>query len=235
MGVLDPEDQQGRLENLGEMDCLGFQGPLDPRGMPVMEQSERKGSQGSQGQRVVLGVLGSPVLASLVHQDSVELMEILVFLVCQDHLVYLDREDKCCPAPSLESLETPVTPVYQEDQVLKVSPVYQAVPDVPGLMEPKERGETLVLEANLDHKVFLDPEEILDFQVPQGSPLMGPGGRMEFLGGLEPKVSPEMFLEPHQEVQDETVCQGSLGTRASPGPLEDLDYQALMDVSGSLD
>lgn len=193
MGPLDPEDLQGKLVNLEEMDCLDSQELLDPQVTLAMGQSERKGSQGSQGPRVFLVVLVSPAVASLERQASVELMETLVYLVCQVHLVYLDHEDKCCPAPSPERWETPVSLVSQDDQVLKDSPGYQAALDVQGSMELKEKEETLVLEASPDHKVSLDPEGILDFQVHQDRLLMEAGVRMEFLGGLEPKVSLEMF------------------------------------------
>lgn len=45
-------------------------------------------------------------------------------------------------------------PVYK-CQVLKVRQVSQEVLDVQGLMVPREKEETLALEASLDHKVNL--------------------------------------------------------------------------------
>jgi len=89
-------------------------------------------------------------------------------------------------------MEHPVTPVYLDHQVLKVSQVSQEALDVQGLMVPKEKEETLALEASLGHKVSLDQEVILEVQVVQDPVSTEQGERMVLQGVLEPKVSLEM-------------------------------------------
>lgn len=89
-------------------------------------------------------------------------------------------------------MEHPVSPVYLDDQVLKVSQVSQEALDVQGLMVPKEKEEILALEASLDHKVSLDQEEILAVQVLQDRVSTEAGERTVLQGVLEAKASLEM-------------------------------------------
>lgn len=180
-------------------------------------------------------VLESPVWAMPELPAFVESQEIPVYPGCQGNQVYLDLEAKCYLAPFLVRKETPVSPVYLDDQVLKVSQVCQEVLGVQGLTVPKEREETLVLEANLDHKVSLGPEGTLELQVFQDRVLMEAEARMEFQGVLEPRASLERSWEPHLVPQDRTVYQESLETRANPGRQEALDYLVVTDVSVFLD
>lgn len=126
--------------------------------------------------------------------------------------------------------ETQASPVYLDNQVLKVSQGPQEALDVQGLMAPEEREGTRVSEASLDLKVSLDPEGTLEFQVSQGRVLMGPGVRMVSQGVLEPKASLGRCLELAVEFLERTVCQECLETRASLGHLEDLEDLVLMDV-----
>lgn len=191
MVLLDLEDQLVKLENQAEMDFLVFPEHLDPQAMLAMEQLERKVFQGFQGPKVFPVVLVNLALAMLEHQASVELMENLAYLDYQGHQVYLGQEAKCCLAPFLVRMETPVSLVSRDDQVLKVNQVSQEALDVQGSMGLKEREETLVLGDNLDLKVSQGPEEILEFQVPQEGRLMEAEARMESLGVLEPRASLE--------------------------------------------
>lgn len=223
-----------KLENLAETDCLASPEPPDHQATPASAQSERKVSQGSQGLRVVPAALASLVSATPERPAFGENLESLVFLGCQGNQVYPDREAKCYLAPYLVRKEPPVTPVYLDDQLLKVSQVSQETLGVQGLTVPKEREETPVLEANLDHKVSLDPEGTLDFQVLQDRVLTEAGQRMVFQGVLEPRASLERYWEPHPADQDRTAYQESLETRASPGRQEDLDYLVVTDVSAFL-
>lgn len=222
-------------ENPAETDCLASPEPPDPQATPASAHLERKVSQDFQGLRVAPAALASPALATPGRPAFAESLESPVYLGCLGNQVYPDREAKCYLAPYLVREETPVSPVYPDDQVLKVSQVSQEALDVQGLTVPKEREETLVLEANLDHKAFRDPEGILDFQVYHHRALMEPGGRMALQGVPEPRASLEMYWEPHLVAQDRTVCQESLETRASPGRQEDLDHLAVMGVSVFLD
>lgn len=164
-----------------------------------------------------------------------ESLESLVYQGCQGNQVCLDREAKCYPAPYLVRMENPDPPVFLDDQVLKVSQVSQEALDVQGLMVPKEREETRPLEASLDHKVSLDQEETLEFQVFQDKVLTESGERMVLQGVLEPKARLERYWEPHLELQDRTVFQESLETRASPGHQEGLDHLVLTGVLVFLD
>lgn len=191
MELLDPEDLQVKLENLAETDYRASLGLLDPRATLALAQLERKDSKASLALRVVPVALGSPALATSEHQASAVSRENLVFLGCRGSQVYLDQEAKCSLAPYAVRMETPARPVFPVDQALRVSQVSQEDLDVPGLMVPKERGEILVLEAGLDHKVFLDQEENLDFQVHLDRVLMAPGGKMVSPGVLEPKANLE--------------------------------------------
>lgn len=102
-------------------------------------------------------------------------------------------------------------------------------------MVPKEREETPALEANLDHKVSLDPEGTLDFRVLRDRVSMEPGGRMVFQGVLEPRASLVRCWVRHLDLQDRTVYQESLETRASPGHQADLEHLVVMDVPVFLD
>lgn len=224
-----------KLEIQAETDSLATPEPPDLQATLASAQSERKVSQDSQGKRVVPAALASLVSATPERPDFAESLEILDFLGCLGNQVYPDREAKCYLAPYLVREETPVIPVYLDDQVSKGSQVPQENLDVQGMTVPKEREETPVSEAYPDHKVSLDPEGILDFQVNEHRNLMEPGGRMVLRGVLEPRASPEMYWEPHPAAQDGTVYQESLETRASPGRQEDLDHLVVMDVSVFLD
>lgn len=224
-----------KLENLAETDSLASPEPLDPQATLVLAQLERKVSQGSRGLRVVPVALVSLVVAMVERPAFGESLENPVYPGCQGNQVYLDPEAKCCLAPYLARKETPVFPVYLDDQVLKVGQDSQEALDVQGLMVPKEREETPVSEANLDHKVSLDPEEILELQVFQDNFLMEAGERMVLQGVLEPRASLEMYWELHLAPQDGMVYQEPLETRASLGRQEPLDYLVVMDVVVFLD
>lgn len=224
-----------KLENPAETDCLASQEPRDPQVMLASAHLVRKVSQGSQELRVVPVALVSPVAAILERPAFAESPESPVYLDCQGNQVYPDREAKCCLAQFLVRTETPVSLVYPDDQVLKVWQVSQEALDVQALMVPKEREETLVLEANQDHKVSRDPEGTLEFQVFQDKVLMEAEGRMVFQGVLEPRASLERYWEPHLELQGRTVCQESLAIRASRGHQGDPDCPVVPDVMVFLD
>lgn len=169
------------------------------------------------------------------HPDSVESLESLVYLGCQASQVHPDQEAKCYLASYLVRMETPVSPVYLDDQVLKVSQVSQEAPAVKGFLAQKVKEEIPVLEANLVHKVSLDPEGMLVFQVVLDRVLMVPEGKMVLRGVLEPRASLETYWEPVLELQERTAYQESQGTRASLGHREDLDHLVAADVTAFLD
>lgn len=169
------------------------------------------------------------------HPDSVEKLESLVYLGCQGSRVYPDQEAKCYLASYPVRMETPVSPVYLDDQVLKVSQVSQEAPDVKGFPVQKEKEEIPVLEANLAHKVSLDPEGIPVFQVVLDQVLMVLEGKMVLRGALEARASLETYWEPVLEARERTAYQESQGTRASPGHREDLDHLVAADVTAFLD
>lgn len=72
-------------------------------------------------------------------------------------------------------------------------------------------------------------------QVFQDKVLMVAGEKMVFLGALEPKVSLERSSGPHLDLQDRTVFQEYLETRASQGHQEVLDHLVLMGAQVFLD
>lgn len=228
--LLDPEGLQGKQENLAEMDCLASREPLDLQATPASAQSERKDFQDSQVLRVAPAAPVSPASATSGPPAFAESLETPVYRDCQGSQVCLDREAKRCLVSTLVRLETPVCLVYPDDQALKGNQVSQEVLDVQGSMVPKEREETPVLEANLDHKVSLDPEGTLESQVPLDRRMMAAGGRMVFQDVLEPKASLGRCWEPHLELQDGTGDLESLETRANLGHREDLDRLVSMLV-----
>lgn len=219
-----------KQENLAEMDCLASREPLDLQVTLASAQLERKDSRDSQVLRVAPVALVSPASATSGPPVFVESLETPVYQGCQGSQVCLDREAKCCLVPYLVRMDSPVCPAYPDDQALKGNQVSQEVLDVQGSMVPKEREETPVLEANLDHKVSLDPEGTLESQVPLDRCMMAAGGRMVFQGVLEPKASLGRCWEPHLELQDGTGDLDSLETRAKLGHREDLDRLVTMLV-----
>lgn len=86
------------------------------------------------------------------------------------------------------------------------------------------------MEANLDHKVSLDPEGTLEFPVGRHKVMTVAGGRMVSQGVREPKASLERCWEPHLELQEPTVFLEPLETRANLGLQEDLDHLVSVDV-----
>lgn len=230
MEIQDSEDQRVKLELQAEMD---YQASQEPPGLPVMlatEHLERKDSLVSLVLKVVLGVLENLGLDLLEHPGSEASLENLAYLVSRDHLVYLAREAKCFLVPYLVKMETRVCRACLADQVIKASQVSLEVLDVLGLMELKEREESLGLEASLDLKVSLESEGSLAFQVSLEEVLTEAAGRTASLGVLEPKASLERCLEPRQELRGGTVYLAPQETRASPDPQGVLGPPVLMDV-----
>lgn len=215
------------------MDFLDSLDPPDLQVTPVMAQWGRKVSQDSRDLKVALATPVSPAPGMVEPLGFAVNLESLVYLGFQGNQACLDPEAKCYLAPYLVRLETPDTPEHLDDQVLKVNQASQEDQDVQGLMEPKEREEIMAMEANLDHKVSLDPEEILEFPVSQDRALMEAEGRTVFPGVLEPKASLERSWEPHLALQQEMAYLEFLETRASLGPQADLDHLVLMDAQVS--
>lgn len=219
-----------KQENLEGMDCLASRDLLDPQAMLALAQLERKDSQDSRVLRGAPVALVSLASATLGPPAFVERLETPVYQGCQGSQVCLDREAKCFLVSFLVRMETLVFLVYPDDQALKVNQVSQEVLDVQDLMVPKEREETLVLEVNLDHKVSLDPEGMLELQVSQDRASMAAGGKTVFPGVLEAKASLGRCWEPHLELQDVMVYLESLETRVYLGQQEDLDHLVSMLV-----
>ncbi|MEQ2202551.1 hypothetical protein XENOCAPTIV_006112 [Xenoophorus captivus] len=144
-------------------------------------------------------------------------------------VVAVTGQSHCYLVPYMVNLETPVLLGCLDDQAPKVRQVSQEALDVQGLMEPKEKRENPVLEANQDHKVFLVPEGIPEFQGLPEQVLMGRGVEMAFQEFLDPKANLEKFWEPHLEVKDKMALLGYLETRASQAVQEHPDYPVFLD------
>lgn len=232
MEIWDLEVLQVKLEYLAEMVSLEFQDFLDPQAMLGMAHMERKVSLDTLGLKVFLVVLVSLGWAMLEHLDSEERLESLVYLVYLDSRVYRDQVDKCCRAPFRVRSETLVSLGYLDGLALKVSQVSLEVQGVQGWMVEKEKGETLVLVASLDHKVSLDQEVTLELQEFQDRVLMVQVGRMVFQVFLEPRDSLERYWGPLLEILEGTVHLDSQEIRVYQGRQEPLD--GLVAMAGSV-
>lgn len=217
-----------KLENPDETDTLGSLEQLDPQAMLDLAVLVKRVSLDSRGLRVFPVVLVSLEGGTPGLPGSEESPETPVHQVCPVSLVFPERKAKISPALFPESWETPVILVSRDDQVLKGSLEAMVILEVLVLMDPKEREEILVMEANLDHKVSQDPEVTPVSQESRGPVLMVPVVRTVCLGFRERKASPGRCWGPLLELLGLTATLGPPETKASLGRPEDLEHLVSM-------
>lgn len=202
--------------------------------MEALDHTARRASLDSPELRVVLEGRESQGWATLGPPGTEGSLGSLVSLASPERLVFPERKAPICPAPSPESLESPVSPVSLDDQELKGCLVPMETQVVLVLTEPKEKEEIQATEANQDSKVSQDPEETpvsQEYPAPASMELVG---RTECLVYPELRASPERCWGPLLDLPEATAFLGPPETRASLGLPEDLEPLVWMDVLDSL-
>ncbi|PWA19864.1 hypothetical protein CCH79_00015890 [Gambusia affinis] len=207
-GAPGPRGPTGETGNPGRDGLLGFPGPPGPP--VVLAQLVRRVSKDilePKVDTVPLANLDSATQAYRAVEVKKESLGSLGFLDGQVHqakkvatavegLLTPERERATGNhASHMVNLETKVILAGLDDQGPKVNQASRDSLEVKGIPAPRERREILVLEANQDHKVSLDPEETPEIQVVLELATMGPGGETAFEDLLDPKAHLETSWE----------------------------------------